>query len=134
MLDPVIWNQHALKHESYDQGVLSTSDEQLKGYKPTSSFSRINNLPVTLNGSHNSSRIVAQRGVFTIFGQDKAPMESIFQRETFPDSCLRKFTIKEEVLPDIRRSILNHGITESVVFPDLDGLAREMKREFKFQE
>ena len=29
-------------------------------------------------------------------------------------------------------SILGHGITESVVFPDLDGLAREMNREFDF--
>jgi hypothetical protein len=34
----------------------------------------------------------------------------------------------------MRRSILGHGITESLVFPDLDGLAREIKRDFQFED
>jgi hypothetical protein len=33
----------------------------------------------------------------------------------------------------MRKSILSHGITESVVFPDLEGLAKEMRREFGFE-
>jgi hypothetical protein len=33
----------------------------------------------------------------------------------------------------MRAAILNHGITESVVFPDLDGLAKEIKRGFEFE-
>lgn len=133
ILDPVVWNQHALKHESYDQGILSTTDEQLKGYKPTPNFSRMNDLPVALNGTHNSSRIVAQRGVFMIFGQDTNSMENLFERESFPDNCLIKITIEKDVLPNMKKSILSNGITESVVFPDLDGLACEIKREFKFE-
>jgi len=36
------------------------------------------------------------------------------------------------ILP-MRKSLLNHGITESVVFPDLEGLAREIKRVFGFE-
>jgi len=134
ILDPVAWNRYALKHESYDKGVLSTPDEQLKGYKPAETASKINNLPVALNGIHNSSRIVAQRGVFTIFGRDKSSMEKIFERDKFPKNSLIKVTFKEEFLYDMKQSILNHGITESVVFPDLDGLAREIKREFKFKD
>jgi len=41
--------------------------------------------------------------------------------------------LPKAALPNMRRSILNHGITESVVFPDLEGLAKEMKREFGFE-
>jgi hypothetical protein len=33
----------------------------------------------------------------------------------------------------MRASVLKHGITESVVFPDLEGLAKEIKRGFEFE-
>jgi hypothetical protein len=133
ILDPVCWNRHALKHESYDQGILSTTDEQIKGYKPTARFTNMNDLPVALYGAHNSQRIVAQRGVFVIFGKNKSTMEKIFDLQNFPENCLTKVTLDKEVLPSIRRSILNHGITESVVFPDLEGLAKEIRRTFEFE-
>jgi hypothetical protein len=133
ILDPICWNRRALKHESYDQGILSTSDEQIKGYTPTARFVKMNDLPVALFGTHNSQRIVAQRGVFVIFGKNKLGMETTFNLEDFPENCLIKVTIDKKVLPGIRRSILNHGITESVVFPDLEGLAKEIRRSFEFE-
>jgi len=133
ILDPVVWNQHALRHISYDQGILSTPDEPLKGYLPNTKFSDMSAFPVALNGTHNSSKIVAQRGVFTIFGQNITPMEILYEKKSFPDNCLVKITIDQNLLPAMKNSILNNGITESVVFPDLDGLAREIKREFKFE-
>jgi hypothetical protein len=30
-------------------------------------------------------------------------------------------------------ALRRHGLTDSVAFPDLDGLAREIKREFSFE-
>jgi hypothetical protein len=42
--------------------------------------------------------------------------------------------IKKEYVPDIRSSLLRKGFTESVVFPDLDGLAKEIRREFGFEQ
>lgn len=133
ILDPVVWNRHALRHQSFDGGVLAPGDDPLKGYRPTPSFSGMNNHPVALYGAHNSSRIVAQRGVFTIFGQNIDPIENIFISEIFPADSLIKVTLSKKALPAIRRSILNQGITESVVFPDLDGLAREINRIFGFE-
>src|SRR5207237_7779342 len=38
MLDPVLWNRHALKHVSFEGGVLSPDDEALKGYRPPPTF------------------------------------------------------------------------------------------------
>ncbi len=131
-LDPVRWNNHALSQQGYDRGVLTPGDSALHPYKPLTKFDEIPIHPVALYGAHNSPRIVAQRGVFTIFGQSTMPMEQAYDKYDFPPDCLVKINLDRLALPQMRKSILNHGITESVVFPDLDGLAREMKREFRF--
>jgi hypothetical protein len=133
ILDPVAWNKHALRQQSYNSGILTPGDVPLNPYKPMTKFSDMYVDAVALYGAHNSPRIVAQRGVFTIFGQETVPMEQAYDHEKFPKSCLLKVTLDRAVLPEMRKSILNQGITESVVFPDLDGLAKEMKREFKFE-
>ena len=134
ILNPVAWNEHALRHQSFDGGVLSPGNEALKGYQPSTGLAAMNNAPVALHGVHNSPRIVAQRGVFTIFGQDTSPMERTFESDNYPPDCLFKVVIRRGRLPDFRRAILRYGITESVVFPDLDGLAREIRRTFEFED
>lgn len=133
ILDPVTWNRHSLRHRSFDGGVLVPGDDALKGYRPASSFSGMNNHPVALYGAHNSSRIVAQRGVFTLFGQNINPIEKVFVTENFPADCLIKVTLTQKVLPTMRESLLKNGTTESVVFPDLEGLSREIRRTFGFE-
>lgn len=134
ILDPVKWNRHALSQQSYEGGALTTGDEALIGYKPTPTFSNMNKYPVALYGEHNSPRIVAQQGVFTIFGQVITPMEKTFIEQNFPDNSLIRVIIKNTVIDRMRTSLLRHGITESVVYPDLEGLALEIKRSFNFQE
>jgi hypothetical protein len=133
VLDPVLWNRHALKHQSFDGGVLVTKDPELSGYQPSPSFAKMNNHPVGLYGAHNSPRIVAQRGVFTIFGQNVSPMEEAFETAKFPKGSLTKIVLQKTLLPALRKAILSYGITESVVYPDLDGLAAEMRRKFGFE-
>ena len=61
-------------------------------------------------------------------------MEQIHQTGGFAPECLQKVTVKKEHIPDIRSSLLKKGFTESVVFPDLDGLAKEIRREFGFEQ
>lgn len=112
ILDPIKWNRHSLSHQSYDGGVLSPGDDALKGFKPSPSFAGMNNHPVALFGAHNSPRIVAQRGVFTIFGQNLKPMEKVFDKDQFPAGSLTKVLLKKSLIPKFRTSILNHGVTE----------------------
>lgn len=132
VLDPVKWNRQALEHQSYTGGALTTNEEPLKGYTPSKDFSGMNKFPVALYGEHNSPRIVAQKGVFTIFGQILNPMEKIYSDTNFPVDSLVRITIQKTNIEKMRNSMLRHGITESVVFPDLDGLAMEIKRTFDF--
>ena len=133
VLDPVIWNRHALRHQSFDGGVLSQDDEALKGYRPTGDFRSMNVLPVALYGSHNSPRIVAQRGVFVALGQKTSSMANLYVSHSFPEGCLFKLIINSKYIGEIRKAISRHGITDSVVFPDLDGLAKEIRRSFGFE-
>ena len=134
LMNPAIWNRQALSHQSYDGGVLVPDDDPLKGYKPQKTFTGMNNFPVALYGAHNSPRIVAQRGVFVIFGQNMSPMESLYSSERhFQKNSLIKIIISKELLPDMRKAILEHGVTESVVYPDLEGLSMEIQRDFGFE-
>jgi hypothetical protein len=133
ILHPQAWNRSALSRLSYAAGPLTPGDEALKGYSPIAAAGARSNYPVALYGAHNSSRIVAQQGVFVIFGRDKTPMEKLDRRHGFSGRELTKVTILRSRIPAMRRSLLNDGITESVVFPDLEGLARETKRHFGFE-
>jgi hypothetical protein len=133
ILDPVAWNKHALRLQRFDRGILMPSDEALQSYKPLTRFPDMNVHPVAIYGAHNSPRIVAQRGSFMIFGQSTQGMEDAYVQEPFPVSCLQKVILSRDVLQAMRTSVLKNGITESVVFPDLEGLSREIKRDFEFE-
>lgn len=131
VLDPIAWNQVALKDVSYSGGPLSTTDEDIKSYASHVTTKKLH--PVALYGAHNSPRIVAQQGVFTIFGTGKTAMEDLIRKGIFPNSALTKITVTPPRVRPIRKSLLNQGITEAVVFPDLEGLALETKRHFGFE-
>ena len=133
VLEPIAWNRYALNHQSYDGGILVTKDTELKGYQPAESFAKMNNHAVAMFGAHNSPRIVAQRGVFTIFGQNVASMDEAFETAVFPKDCLLKLVIDKSIINDVRQSLLSYGITESTIYPDLEGLSLEMRRSFGFE-
>jgi hypothetical protein len=134
-LDPIAWNRAVLDHLSFQDGVLVSSDERINGHKPGIKESLLNKKPVAMYGSYNSPRIVAQRGAFTIFGSDLSPMEAVKSASspTITDQVLGQMTIPGAHVPQLRRSLTSIGYTDSVIFPDLDGLAREMKRGYGFE-
>lgn len=132
-LSPRLWNERAFAHVSYKEGPLSVSDPLLKTYKPLSgdvppSF------PAAIFGIHNSPRIIAQRGVFTIFGSSAIPMQKMFTTEHFSDLAMVKYIIPPEAADTMLDKLYATGFTEAVMFPGLDGLAKETKRLFGFKE
>lgn len=132
MCDPIGWNQAALDHISYKGGVLDESSQLLRTYAPGTPVSQIPMQPIMIYGTYNSPRIVAQRGGFALFGQGTEPMEDVFKQDKFPSPILRRVVIAKEKVEEIRESLFRKGFTESVVFPDLDGLAKEIRRVFGF--
>lgn len=132
VLDPVTWNETALKHMSYKGGPLTAGDDPLNGYAPRATGKAMSNFPVAIYGAHNSPRIVAQQGAFTIFGSSRNAMAGLIETGDFPKAALSCIVIRAPRIASMRDSILRQGITETVVFPDLEGLARETKRHFGF--
>lgn len=130
ILDPIAWNSYVLGDQETE--ILSTSDSEIMRYKPQKKYEQMPDNVIPLYGAHNSQRIVAQRGVFVIFGSDTTSMRRQFIKNGFPLNCLIKIIFDRSVLPKVLDSILESGITESVVFPDLEGLAQEIRRIFGY--
>jgi hypothetical protein len=133
MCDPIAWNQAALDHISFKGGILDQSSQILHTYTPGNPVGEMPMLPIMIYGTYNSPRIVAQRGGFALFGQGTDPMEEVYTADKFPEGLLTKIEIPHGRIGEMRDSLFRKGFTESVVFPDLDGLAREMRRVFGFQ-
>ena len=133
VLNPHLWNERSLQHLSYQGGPLAPGDAGLKGYAPADLPGVVADFPVCLYGAYNSPRIAAQQGVFTIFGTSGDSMQSLVKNGTFPLKAFSGIAIHPSRISRMRTALLNQGITESVVFPDLEGLARETKRHFGFK-
>lgn len=134
MLDPVAWNRKALEDIDWLGEVLTPGDDApLSGYEPFQSSTMIRTHPIAIYGTHNSYRIVAQRGVFVIFGKGLLPMEETYQNSRFPPDTLIKVTIPSNRIAPLMKALNEIGVTDSVIFPDLDGLAKETKRSFGFK-
>ena len=134
ILDPIIWSLHALDKRGYEPEIMSTDIPEINRYAPQRTFTSMPEKPIALYGAHNSQRIVSQRGVFVIFGQDISSMQNQYTKYNFPTDCLIKLFIERPLLSIMRESVLQSGITESVVFPDLEGLSQELRRTFGFED
>jgi hypothetical protein len=132
VLDPVAWNRESLKDYTYNQGILSVQEHFLESYKPRIKFDGMREKPVAIFGTHNSPRIVAQRGVFTVFGKKVQPMEKTYVDEKYKQDCLMKIVFPSNKISNLLQSLTSLGITDSVVYPDLEGLGKEVMRFFKF--
>ncbi|MGE4480889.1 MAG: FRG domain-containing protein [Acidocella sp.] len=130
MLDPAAWNKGALADISYGGGVLDAGKEQVKAYSPKTELDERKNSPIMIYGTHNSPRIVAQRGMFALFGKKTESMERCFSAGGFEQGTLQKVLIKKEFRDDVAKSLFRKGISDSPIYPDIFGLSLEHKRSF----
>lgn len=74
-----------------------------------------------------SDRLAAQRGYFTIHGDDHRPLE------VQSPKSVRVVKIHRDVIGDARDFLSLAGIDEHVLFPDLDGLQRYLHAKYKLE-
>ncbi len=132
ILDPSAWNRAALARASFQGGPLDPGHELLAGYKDVGNIPGLSQAPVAIFGAHNSPRIVAQQGAFVIFGSKTTPMETLYRRGEFPEGSMSRIVISGVAIRTLRESLFAHGITEGALFPDLEGLGRDLRRTFGF--
>ena len=78
--------------------------------------------PIAIRPVRNSSRIIAQKGMFVLFGNQKNSITEI----TNSDSFLFKIEVNKCAKENIKKELYYSGITESVIFPDMNGLCSEL--------
>jgi hypothetical protein len=85
-------------------------------------------LPVAIPPTYVHARLRAQRSCFTIHGTDPRGLDSLLAGK----SILKRYVVDPDpaCLQSMRSELAVLGITDSVVFPDIDGLAKELKERF----
>jgi hypothetical protein len=120
------WRRYAEKHrddvddDEWERLYLPTDDDERK--EPLLNTPET---PLLWDSPHMTRRVAAQRSRFMIFGKDPNWLAKMERKR---DSHFVSVTIPKGSINKIRQELKDAGITESVVFPDLDGLGRELKQ------
>lgn len=133
VLDATSWNVTALDGLRPARGALNSADQNLESYIPRSPWTASDRKgmysePVAISGGANTQRMLAQRGVFTMFGSDIRGMDELYETNEYPDGCLTKLVIPPGQISPVLGTLHAMGYTDSVAYPDLHGLALELKR------
>ncbi|HMD71673.1 MAG TPA: FRG domain-containing protein [Bryobacteraceae bacterium] len=119
------WKPYVAKHPSDDLN----DDEWEDGYLPADEDANtelpVPRPPLVLDFPLITRRIAAQRSRFIVFGTDPAWLSEEFRKA---DSTIKVIEIAAEKRAAIRQELRDCGVTESVIYPDLDGLGREMRQ------
>lgn len=82
-------------------------------------------LPMAISSTYSNERILRQKGCFTIHGTDLLTIDSLYKKNHCNE--IVKIIIDRKSVSKIRKELDLAGISETSLFPDLDGLAREIK-------
>jgi len=83
------------------------------------------NVPLLWDSPHVTRRVAAQRSRYMIFGIDPLWLSALAGKN---DSHILEIEIPGDSIAPIKQELRDAGITESVIFPDLDGLGRELRQ------
>jgi hypothetical protein len=133
--NPCVWvlNPFALNRRIAKRGdvILSPGDGAIKRYLPEEfSSAALPDFPAAIEAPIKSARIAAQRGVFTIHGLKKKPLDDY--ADLRPN--LKKIDIARSAVNAMRDQMYVAGYSETTVFPELPALCRELVDYWKVRE
>lgn len=127
LLDPIRLNTIAYSNIENSNRVYGAYARELGGYQPSQDSKRVSMLlPLAIHGVRNSQRIVAQRGSFTIFGRDTTAIDQS-PKLSGPEGVIKQVRVAAGAKKEMFEDLFNIGVADSVVYPDLDGLGREIR-------
>lgn len=86
--------------------------------------------PVAVFPSLIDPRIVAQKSVFTIHGKHKNGFNELLKKHPEAQICKLRITSNKAEIDGMMTELNRLGITETTIFPDLEGLSRELQAEY----
>ena len=128
MLDAGWFNDAVLNDhnpDNYISGVILPEWPEFADWFPTPFSQNLNvAYPVAVDPPHVARRVSVQRSRFTIHGKDRIGLDVI--ANGLPRTRLAKMLIPNQVGKEILKNLQTCGIVETSVFPDLEGLSREL--------
>lgn len=129
VLEPARFNEHNSRLSGMPVDILTPraySSPSADHWAPGVSEALFAPSPVAIYGTHNSARIAAQQGAFTIAGKALDPLES--SEAATSENVLVKYIIREDhkLLRDELRKL---GISRAYVYPELPALAQDIAAE-----
>jgi len=117
------WAEHIKAHPE------DSEEDESDVYLPSSNGDErpfeLPRVPMVLQFPFISRRVAAQRSQFIVFGADPSWLSS---EAVKTESAIRCIAIDGTRMREIRVELRECGVTESVIFPDLDGLGRELNQ------
>jgi hypothetical protein len=133
MCDPEAWNTALMPFSADEDRILDKNHRRMSDYAFGEDIERYRDEPLMLKGSYSSPRISAQRGSFTVFGRDFRPLQDIaHENDKIPPVALQSLLIDKSKASEIFSSLVKKGITETFVYPDIEGLSQEVARKYGF--
>jgi hypothetical protein len=127
VLDPAQLNAENPRLQGTGMGVLTTTDPLADNWAPGVGETQFGPWPVAVYGTHNSARIVAQQGTFTVDGKEAAALEQSPAVTSSPGT-LKKIVIQQSHA-DLMGQLRTLGVRRASVYPDLPSLASDIAME-----
>ncbi|WP_373454553.1 FRG domain-containing protein [Rhodococcus sp. 15-649-2-2] len=124
ILDPVLLNQTNPRLDGLPVGILATSDKQSENWEPGVDETLFAPAPVAIYGTHNSERIAAQHGAFTVGGKTVKPLDEIVTDGRVLKSI--SLTAERKVL---RSQLQLLGVSRASAYPGLTEVAYDIAEE-----
>jgi hypothetical protein len=139
MLDPwwlnkLVYRELPIAKEDRPVGTALPDWDEAKPYLSEDEFENEYigpRFPLAIDPSHVARRFAAQRSRFTIFGRGVDGLAKICAKVPGSECRLCRIPIRRSAVATIRRDLAMCGISESTIFPDLDGLGRELNAMFQ---
>jgi len=119
------WKAYVGKHPSWGLDEDEWEDAYLPGNEEVLAEMNVPRPPLVLDFPLITRRIAAQRSRFIVFGTEPNWLSEEFSKE---GSTIRAISIAAASRSKIRQQLRDCGVTEAVIYPDLDGLGREMRQ------
>jgi hypothetical protein len=137
--DPGVWVVHPLEMNKATIGYAMFPDAKHPAFIKRCDYAFENTeqapndflYPIAIIPTQVHPRMRSQRGCFTMHGYDHSDFESIAAKTGLTKArYFLKYRVRSANVLEILRDLRVLGITHSTLFPDHDGLAVDLKRDF----
>jgi len=134
IFDPIWFDEFQNNKKSGDGVVYNTDEKDISEdhKKLLSSYFELNEdcpcFPICIQPPFIDKRIYSQKSVFTMHGQYINPFNTITRKNKSFRIAKLRFSTRSAI--NIKDQLHGMGITEGGLFPDLEGLAKDLKWEY----